>query len=206
LDVGCGPGRHSIELARRGYRVVGIDPSPAMIAAAEECAREAGVNPSFQLARGEDFTSPQKFDAAICLFTTLGQIGPGGENQRLVQQVAGALQPGGAFMVEIPQRAWVVANLKPSDRFGSGEDYTQVNRAYDPETQTVTEHFKVVSPQGSRQFVLRYRLYSHVELGTLLEEAGLDLVASYGDYGGHALDDESATMIALARKKTETHT
>ena len=40
LDVGCGPGRHSLELARRGYQVMGIDPSGAMIAAAKRTAKE----------------------------------------------------------------------------------------------------------------------------------------------------------------------
>ena len=74
LDVGCGFGRHSIELAQRGYRSVGIDPSKAMIKAAQERAVNAGVQTKFIQVKGEDFSSAGKFDAAICLFTTLGQI------------------------------------------------------------------------------------------------------------------------------------
>ena len=44
LDIGCGTGRHSVELARRGYQVTGVDLSAGMLAKAEEAAEEAGVN------------------------------------------------------------------------------------------------------------------------------------------------------------------
>ena len=43
LDMGCGTGRHAIELARRGYRVTGVDISSGMLAEAEKAAREAEV-------------------------------------------------------------------------------------------------------------------------------------------------------------------
>ena len=57
LDVGCGTGRHAIELARRGYDVTGLDLSPSQLARAEEKAREAGVKVKFirQDARAFDF-------------------------------------------------------------------------------------------------------------------------------------------------------
>ena len=47
LDVGCGFGRHSIELARRDFDVTGIDPSAAMIAVAQERSRETAVSVSY---------------------------------------------------------------------------------------------------------------------------------------------------------------
>ncbi|HFQ94718.1 MAG TPA: class I SAM-dependent methyltransferase, partial [Anaerolineae bacterium] len=124
LDVGCGFGRHSIELARRGYTVTGIDPAAAMIAAAQERAKEAAVSVDFRQARGEEFTTAVPFDAAICLFTSLGQMGPDGDNSALVSRVYDALKPGGLFVVEVPQRDTAVTQLRPSDKFGDGERYT----------------------------------------------------------------------------------
>src|SRR5687767_3094401 len=67
LDVGCGVGRHSIELARRGYKVTGIDFSAAMLAEAAKAAKEAGVEVEWLEVDATRFTSPKFFDAAVCL-------------------------------------------------------------------------------------------------------------------------------------------
>ena len=172
LDVGCGFGRHSIELARRGYAVTGIDPAAAMIAAAHERAVEAAVSVDFRQVRGEQFITDDPFDAAICLFTSLGQIGPDGENNGLVGRVYEALKPGGLFVVEVPQRETAVSQLRPSDKFGEGEQFTAVTRQYNPSDQTVTETFRLVAPEETRSYLLRYHLYSFTELESLLKQAG----------------------------------
>jgi SAM-dependent methyltransferase len=200
LDVGCGPGRHSIELAQRGFDVVGIDPSAAMINAAKARALEAGVAPTFRQVSGESFAAVDPFDLTICLFTTLGQISQQGENRGLVQRVYEALRPGGFFVVETRQRAPTVRHLQTEERFGEGEHYTDVRRRYDATTETVTEIFEVVSPSSTQRYLLRYRLYSRIELADLLEAAGFTVVASYGDYEGHPLDPDSAMMLLIGQK------
>lgn len=199
LDIGCGPGRHAIELARRGYPVVGIDPSPAMIAAARRRAAQAGVAPEFIEVAGEDFTAGELFDAALCLFTTLGQIRNEADNRQLIARAAQALRPGGVFAVEVPQRAVAVRSLKTGEHFGAGERYTDVSRAYDPETNVVTEVFQVVSPQQTGEYVLRYRLFDREELAGLLHEAGFTITAEYGSYTGEPLKANSQVMLLLAR-------
>jgi SAM-dependent methyltransferase len=201
LDVGCGPGRHSIELAQRGFTVFGIDPSGSMIAAAKERASEAGVSPEFQQVAGEDFITDEKFDTAICLFTTLGQIEDQKDNLHIIPRVAAALQPGGIFFVEVPQRAWVASNLKSSDRFGEGDRYTDVTRQFDMDKNTVTETFTVVNPGDTQRYVLRYRLYSLDELSDLLEKDGFGIVATYGDYYGSRLTLSSPVMVFVAQRK-----
>jgi SAM-dependent methyltransferase len=201
LDVGCGPGRHSIELARRGLEVVGIDPSVAMIAAAKERAKAAGVTPEFRRVGGEFLRAREPFDAAICLFTTLGQISAKGENRGLLSRVCGALRPGGRFAVEVPQREWAVTHLKTAERFGQGKRYTDVERGYDPTDKVVTEVFKVVSPDAERTYMLRYRLYDRAELCDMLDQAGLELQAAFGDYADSPLQPDSPIMLLIARKQ-----
>ena len=200
LDVGCGPGRHTIELACRGFDVVGIDPSAAMIEAARARAAEAGVSPEFLQVGGESFTTDAAFDAAICLFTTLGQISRQGENSGLVRRVYDALHSGGGFIVETPQRDWTVQNLKTNERFGDGEHYTNVKRRYDAADRTISESFEVVSPTSTKTYRLRYRLYSHAELVHVLSKAGLSVLASFGDDEGNPLTPDSAMMLLIALK------
>jgi 2-polyprenyl-3-methyl-5-hydroxy-6-metoxy-1,4-benzoquinol methylase len=200
LDVGCGPGRHTVELARRGYEVLGIDPSRAMIEAARARAAASDVAPDFRQVGGESFRAEREFDAAICLFTTLGQISEQGENSGLVPRVYDALCPGGYFVVETPQREWVVRHLERAERLGAGERYTDVTRQYDAKAKTVTEVFKVVSPQVTESYLLRYRLYSRTELSGLLEGAGFTIVASFGNYEGDPLGPDSAVMLLVGRR------
>lgn len=67
IDVGCGTGRHSIELSKRGYRVTGIDLSDQMLARAREKAEEAGVVVGFFQHDARNLPYNQQFDIAIML-------------------------------------------------------------------------------------------------------------------------------------------
>lgn len=200
LDVGCGFGRHSIELARRGYEVVGIDPSAAMIGEARKRAHVTGLAVGFRQEAGQTFRDEQPFDAAICLFTTLGQISAGGDNSALVSRVYQELKPGGFFVVEVPQREAAIKSLKPVERFGTGEHYTDVARSYQPEGQTITEAFTVVPADKVKHFLLRYRLYSQPELVALLTQEGFKIVKVFADYKGTRLGTDSPMMLGICQK------
>ena len=65
FDVACGIGRHAISLAKRGYKVRGIDFSPYQIKKAKDDAKKEGVKVEFVLQNANTFSFPEKFDAAI---------------------------------------------------------------------------------------------------------------------------------------------
>jgi SAM-dependent methyltransferase len=67
LDIGCGTGRHSLELARRGYSVTGIDLSPDMIGKAKALALKETLKIDFQVRDARDFNFEGAFDLAIML-------------------------------------------------------------------------------------------------------------------------------------------
>jgi len=200
LDIGCGFGRHSIELARRGFDVLGFDPSWAMIAAAQERSPAHGSRPEFLQLRGEDLDAVNQFDAAICLFTTLGQVAGQKDNRNLLDSTYQALRPAGYFILEIPQRDWSVNNLKPEERFGEGKNYTQVVRRYDPGSSIITEEFTLVSPAEQRKYLLQYHLFSRLEIVLLLEDAGFAGLTFYAGYTANHLEPDSPTMVIRAQK------
>jgi hypothetical protein len=173
-----------------------------MITAARSRASEAGVSPIFQQVAGEDFIAAESFDAAICLFTTLGQIETENQDRQLVTQVARNLKAGGYFVVEVPQRDWVVNNLQPNDRFGAGDHYTDVSRQLNTVENIVTEVFTLVSPDETRTYILRYRLYTQGELNALLEQAGFEVPTIFGGYDDVPLTSISPVIVAVAQRKT----
>jgi SAM-dependent methyltransferase len=200
LDIGCGFGRHSLELARRGFDVLGIDPSAFMIDAAQE--RDAGENriPVFRHESGEDLQLHNEFDAAICLFTTLGQVEDHKDNLPLLHNAYQALLPGGCFILEIPQRGWAVSNLKTRQRFGEGETFTQVARSFDASQNLVIEEFTLVSPGEQRTYTLQYRLFNQAQITQLLDQAGFVGIVCYAGYADMPLDSHSPTMVISAQK------
>ena len=200
LDVGCGFGRHSIELARRGYRLLGIDSSAAMIAAARKRAIEAGVSVEFKRISAVAFSTRNPFDVAICLFTTLGQISEQGDNSRLLEKMLHAIRPSGHFMVEVPQREVAVRQLRESEQFDHGQHFTRVTRSFDASENIVTEIFSLVAPEGERTYRLQYRLFNRAELVDRMTQTGFEVSAIYGDYRGSSLSEDSPIMIAVGSK------
>jgi len=100
LDLACGHGRHSVELARRGFAVTGADLSAPSLELAAARAAEAGVEVRFERADMRRIAYEAEFDAVINMFTAFGYFDDA-ENRAVVERVAAALAPGGAFLIEI---------------------------------------------------------------------------------------------------------
>jgi SAM-dependent methyltransferase len=99
LDIGCGTGRHAIELARRGYAVTGLDLSEAMLAKAKAKAEAAGVRVRFERRDARDFSFPEPFDAAVMLCEGAFPLMETDEmNFRILKNAHAALRPGGRFI------------------------------------------------------------------------------------------------------------
>ncbi|MGB1251592.1 MAG: class I SAM-dependent methyltransferase [Candidatus Promineifilaceae bacterium] len=202
LDVGCGFGRHSIELARRDYQPTGTDPSATMLTDAAKRASAADVQVMWEQTGGAAFASDSAFDAAICLFTTFGQITDGRDNCGLLAATYAALADGGHFFIEVPQRAEKLSATKMQERFGGGERYTEVHRDWNSAENQFSETFTLVNPETTRQFLLRYRLFDQAELTHQLNGAGFTIVNRFANYTGKALAETDMMMLFHCQKIT----
>ncbi|MEZ5815990.1 MAG: methyltransferase domain-containing protein [Hyphomicrobiaceae bacterium] len=96
LEVGCGDGALSVELARRGAEVTGVDASERMIEAARERAREAGVPLTLHLGPAEDLPfGPEQFDLVVAQ-TILCFVADGSP---AFGEIARVLKPGGRLVI-----------------------------------------------------------------------------------------------------------
>ena len=211
LDVGCGFGRHSLELAQRGYWALGIDPAAAMIAAANErkskLEPEARPNVEFEVTSGETYKAPDgnPFDVALCLMTTLGQVGPNGENDGLLKAIHQNLIPNGTLILEVPQKQAVIDTLKAADHFGSDTHYTAIERTFDSKTERIVERFNIVSPESAQNYLLSYRLFSQAEVAQRLTAAGFNIRSVFANFSAAPLSTQSMNMLFVCEAKPGVH-
>jgi len=207
LDLACGVGRHSIALARHGFRVIGIDISPEYIAKAEELAALEGVSGSCTFIPGDmrrlkDFLGGHRFDAAICMFTSLGYYDP--ETDRdVLMQVKELTTDRGVLVVEMMNRSYAEKNLTRK-RFSRAEEMLRLEESvFDKATSRLRAVWRLYRPRGrDLEYVgsIRFdnRLYTRRELVELAESAGWENSRVYGglDRGAFREDSKKAVLIA----------
>jgi SAM-dependent methyltransferase len=200
LDVGCGPGRHAVGLARRGYRVVGVDTSTEFLDSARASASEL-ADVEFLECDMRALTFDSEFDAALSLFTAWGYFDDT-QNQQTLDRVALALRRGGRLIMELASRDWLMRVYAPRD-FVELQDgsIVAIERSFDHVSgvNTVTNRWR--TPTGeSRERQHRVRAYTPTELDQMLRRAGLTPVAWYGDWSLTPLTLDSRRMLVAAEK------
>ncbi|MFH1213203.1 MAG: class I SAM-dependent methyltransferase, partial [Candidatus Neomarinimicrobiota bacterium] len=100
LDIGCGPGRHDIELARRGYNITGVDLSESMLNKARANAKTAGVQIDFRRADARSLEFDNEFDLVLSVCEGAFPLMETDEmNFRILQNAAHALKSGGKYIL-----------------------------------------------------------------------------------------------------------
>jgi SAM-dependent methyltransferase len=199
LDVACGHGRHALGLARRGYRVTGIDGSTASLALARRNAEAAGV--AVEYVHGDMRSLPwtDEFDGAVNLYTAFGYFGEE-DDQRVLDEIARALRPGGRFFIDTFNPAVLLKRFAPQgwSELGDGRLLLE-EREYDVRTGKTITTWTLV---GDERSVLRHsvRAYTYPELAAMLRRAGLEPVADWGGFDGAEFTVDTWRMQILAER------
>ena len=192
LDVGCGPGRHSLALARRGMEVVGVDHSPDFVRLARAAAEAEGLSAEFLELDVRDLAFDGRFGAVICLCQGgFGLLG-GHDEPEVFRRIAGALAPGGRLALSAFSSAFAVRFLEDGETF-------------DPATGVLHERSVVPDPSGNeREFDLWTTCFTARELDVLARWAGLEVDAVHGvtpgQYRAHPPTLADPELLLLARR------
>ncbi len=114
LDLGCGPGRYAVELAHKGFEVVGLDLNEQYVALAREVAEREKVSAEFLTGDMREIAFDNHFDAAINVGTSFGLFDET-DNQRVIEGVAKALKLDGVFLLEMANRDYYLKHFIDRD-------------------------------------------------------------------------------------------
>jgi len=198
LDACCGPGRHSIELAARGYGVVGIDITEAYLEAARESAGDL-PNARFVRADIRGFEMPGAFDLAINLYTSFGYFADPAEDLAALRRLRRALKVGGALVLETTGKETAARDYTAGESFERGGWEVRTEFAIVGAWEGLRNRWILSrgDERVDRSFVLR--LYSGTELKDALLEAGFAEVRILGGLDGSPYDQAAKSLVALAR-------
>jgi 2-polyprenyl-3-methyl-5-hydroxy-6-metoxy-1,4-benzoquinol methylase len=201
LDVACGHGRTALPLARAGWQVTGLDLSERSLELARAASASEGLEVDWVHGDMRE-PPPGPFDAAVNVFTSFGYFEDEAENQRVLDAVAAALAPQGLFLIDtlnllnlakrFRERAWELSE--------TGAIFLQEHQ-FDILAGRNRARWTFVREDGSRSEILHsVRVYTPHELAVMLDQAGLEIIGSWGDFDGVELSFDSPRSIVLARK------
>ena len=186
LDVGCGTGKHAIELARRGYRVAGVDLSPSMLEHAAENAAglPAQSHPRWVQGDVRTFEVDESFDMAIMMFAVVGYLTTNEDVLAGLRNIRRHVKPGGLFICDFWYGPAVLAT-RPSDRIrsltvGDSQVIRATTTTLDTFRQTADVAFRVwrISAGGKLDEAAethRQRYFFPQEFALFLSQAGFKL-------------------------------
>ncbi|MNO23386.1 Cypemycin methyltransferase [compost metagenome] len=193
LDLCCGMGRHSLALAEAGYEVTGVDLSEALL---REARAQAGAE-AVTWIRSDMRRLPLEggFAAVVNLFTSFGYFEEDEEQVKVLREIYRMLVPGGKFIVDFLNPAYVIRHLVPHSVREDGDNRIDESRRI--EDGYVKKDIILTSKPGGapRQYHERVKLYPLEKFSEMIAAAGLRLEAVHGSYEEDEYEAESSRRM-----------
>ena len=201
LDLCCGPGRFAVPLARRGFRVTGVDRTAFFLNKARERAAAENVEISWVQVDMRTFVQPGAFDLAISMFTSFGYFDDKAEDLTVLRNVHESLRPGGALVMDVVGKERLARTFQPatSSKHADGSVVIDRREVLDDWTRVRME-WTIIKGNTVRVFTIHHTVYSGQEFKDRLTAVGFGDVRLYGSIDGAPYGREADRLIAVARK------
>ncbi|WP_151736597.1 class I SAM-dependent methyltransferase [Paenibacillus tengchongensis] len=201
LDLCCGMGRHSVALAQAGYEVTGVDLSEVLLREARKLDGAERVTWIRSDMRQLPLTGG--FDAVVNLFTSFGYFEEDEEQVKVLREVWRMLKPGGKFVIDYLNPAYVIKHLVPQSTREDGD--TLIDETRRIEDSYVKKDIVLTSRVDStpRVYQERVKLYPLEPFRGLISAAGLSLEAVHGSYNEDEYHAETSTRMIFTGIRPE---
>lgn len=200
LDVPCGNGRLSLDLARRGARVTGVDISPEFIAEAKAQSKKTKSRPQFHVGDMRRLRWKNAFDGAFCFGNAFGYFDYA-NMLRFVRSAARALKPGGKFLVQTFMAAEsVLPKLPGREWWPVGDIHFAVENRYLADQSCLESACTFIQNGTTETRTFWHHIYTVAEIRRMMENAGLRVTSVTGSYDGQPFAVGQHMLLVLAEK------
>ncbi|MBW2456462.1 MAG: methyltransferase domain-containing protein [Deltaproteobacteria bacterium] len=202
LDLACGPGVHAVELASRGYQMVGVDLSSTMLALANDYNTKRGTAVSFIQGDMRKLNLEDVFDGIYCWSTSFGYFDEKA-NLEVLKRVARALRTGGRFSLDVINRDFVAPRSPSMAWFEKPGCVCMDEMKFDFYTsRMITKRMVMFEDGRSTELDMSIRMYTLHEMGKLLGKIGLKVIEVSGHRAHRAayFGCESPRIIITSEK------
>lgn len=204
LDLGCGAGRRTLELARRGHRVLGVDPDEKALAAARLAAKSERLNVHFMKQDLGELSYRAEFDAIVCFDGAFGRGESDRDDLRALECARKGLKPGGRILIDVVNKERLMRHFEPHtwEHGEEGKGAVVLDQvSFDFEKGRLHDKRTIVAGDGKRSpAYLSLRIYALTELIAQCERAGLKYRQAWGGFDGTAYGMDSPRLIVLAER------
>jgi ubiquinone/menaquinone biosynthesis C-methylase UbiE len=204
LDLCCGQGRHSLELARQGFgKVTGLDLSETLLRASQKQAEAESLPIEFLHGDMREVPFENSFDGIFNFYTAFGYFEKDEDNQAVLDAVGRALKPGGRFLLDYPCLEGRMSGWQKQEFFeyddGTVMMHEMIHEVFD---QKIVNKVLYITKDNQRHrtgFTLRH--YYGRELQQCFARAGMKIIATYGGIEGEKLTNRDIRVLVLAEKQ-----
>ena len=206
LDLCCGPGRCSIALAKKGFRVTGVDKTTYLLNKARAKAKAARVNIEWVREDMRDFVRPASFALVLSMFTSFGYFDDRQDDMTVLQNMFTSLQPGGACLIEVLGKERLAKILQPtiSTVLPGGTLMVERHEIFDDWTR-VRNEWLLIRGGRAKSFNFHHTIYSGQELRDRMERVGFVAVTLHGSLDGDAYGPNAERLVTIGHKPISKH-
>lgn len=197
LDMPCGVGRHSIELKKEGFNVVGVDKTEAYIKDAQQ--KEAD-DIEFLHEDMKDFRWEKSFDAVINWWNSFGYFKNKEDDRRMLKNIQASLKEDGVLVMDLWSKE-ISAMNDFSQHWTEEEGIYNMEKGHPKDNWKKVERTWIKLEDGETiEYTWEQRLYAASELEQMLKEVGFSNVDFYGNVEGDDFDHEADRLVVVAKR------
>ena len=200
LDLGCGPGRHSFELLKKGMNVSSLDRTKFYLDFLEKKARENKLSANTVLADMKSYVDEEKFDVILNLNSSFGYFEELSDHMLVLENVYKSLKKGGAALFELYGKEIISRSFTEREWSEHEGTYFLDDRSVDQDWNRIINKCKVISDGKVTEATFSLSVYSAKEFSEMLSGVGFRRITHYGSLKGIPYDQHAQKLVSVGLK------